>query len=256
MTYNTINDGEATPLQIPEGTSVAPRSTNNKRTSSSSIVRALMVGTAMAVGALVLRMAGPAKMVTTMHKTRNVDGMVVVSSGATHVGSHPRVTAAGGAGIFTEEYDPNRHICFVDIDNPGKYCWYPEDTLPYGNWKVDSPHGNNNCGSKCEKTQDDPEGTECVPAPRAATFWGRPLHYYINDAYVPFQTCWQNAGETNYCWTNNWRSTELTIYGVGQVYHPCVPVGGDWRFLDARYVNPVTDPNSCGKPCQVVRKPK
>ena len=251
MTYNTINDGEATPLQIPEGTSVAPRSTNNKRTSSSSIVRALMVGTAMAVGALVLRMAGPAKMVTTMHKTRNVDGMVV-ASGATQAGSHPRVTA-GGAGIFTEEYDPRQAFCFADTDNPGKYCWYPTDNLPIGNWARIDGRGYGDCGSKCEATQD---GTECVPAPLDATFLGRPLHTYHTDLYAPIQTCFQNAGETNYCWTNNWHSTELTIYGVGQVYHPCWPVGGDWRFLDARYVNPVTHPNSCGKPCQVVRKPK
>ena len=46
MPYDTINDGEATPLQISEGASVAPRSTNNKRTSS-IIVRAMMVGTAI-----------------------------------------------------------------------------------------------------------------------------------------------------------------------------------------------------------------
>ena len=78
--YDTINDGEATPLQIPEdgdsvdGAKVDPRT--KKPTSSSTIVRALMVGTA--VGALLL-MAGPTKM-TTMHNSSNVDSMVVVSS--------------------------------------------------------------------------------------------------------------------------------------------------------------------------------
>ena len=82
MKYDTINDGEATPLQIPDdgdsvedGTSVAPSSTKNKRTSS-IIVRTLLVGTA--VGALLL-LAGPSKMMTTMNKSRNADGMMVAS---------------------------------------------------------------------------------------------------------------------------------------------------------------------------------
>ena len=89
-----INDGEATPLQILEdGYSVedgirgiAPRRTNNKRTSS-IIVRALRVSTAIvAVGALLLLMAGPSKR-TTINSSRssNVDGMVVVSSAINHL---------------------------------------------------------------------------------------------------------------------------------------------------------------------------
>ena len=82
MTYDTINDEESTPLKIQGGysddaTGVAPSST--KKPTSSTIVRALMVGTA--VGALLL-MAGPSKM-TTLNKSSNVDGMVIVSSLAT-----------------------------------------------------------------------------------------------------------------------------------------------------------------------------
>ena len=82
MTYDTINDEESTPLCKIQGgysddaTGVAPSST--KKPTSSTIVRALMVGTA--VGALLL-MAGPSKM-TTLNKSSNVDGMVVVSSTA------------------------------------------------------------------------------------------------------------------------------------------------------------------------------
>ena len=75
MQYNTIEDGESTPLHE-GGYSKEPLSTN-KRTSS-IIVRAMMVGTAMAMGALLL-MAGPSKIMT-MHQSNNVDGMVVVSS--------------------------------------------------------------------------------------------------------------------------------------------------------------------------------
>ena len=81
MTYDTINDDEATPLKIQggysveDGTIAAPCST--KKRASSSIVRVLMIGTAVAVGVLLV-MAGPSQM-TTMNKSSNVDGMVVAS---------------------------------------------------------------------------------------------------------------------------------------------------------------------------------
>ena len=87
MTYDTIEDGESTPLHE-GGYSEDALSTKNKRISSSIIVRALMVGTT--VGALLL-MAGHSKM--TMNKTSNVDGMVVVSSKTTD--DHPCAPATG-----------------------------------------------------------------------------------------------------------------------------------------------------------------
>ena len=82
MTYDKINDDEATPLKIQGGysddaTGVAPSSTKNKRTSS-SIVRDLMIGTAVAVGVLLV-MAGPSSM-TTMNKSSNVEGWTVTKS--------------------------------------------------------------------------------------------------------------------------------------------------------------------------------
>ena len=71
MKYDTMEDGESTPLQ--EGgysadspTAAAP-STKNR--TSSAIARAMMVGTA--VGVLLL-MAGHSKMMT---RSNNVDGM-------------------------------------------------------------------------------------------------------------------------------------------------------------------------------------
>jgi len=100
MKYDTIEDGEATPLQISEGASVAPSSTNNKRTSS-IIVRALMVGTTLCA---LLLMAGHSKM--TMNKTSNVDGMVVVSEGSSS----------------QETTDPNGCISFYI--GPGTGCDY------------------------------------------------------------------------------------------------------------------------------------
>ena len=76
MKYDTINDGDATPLQILENgysmedgsSGVAPRRTNNTRTSSRIVRAVLVVGTAVvAVGALLLLLAGPSKMLTTMN---------------------------------------------------------------------------------------------------------------------------------------------------------------------------------------------
>ena len=52
-------------------------------------------------------------------------------------------------------YDPSLHYCFKDTDNAGKYCWYPEDNLPSGNWKGEGGHGENDCGSRCG-------GPECL----------------------------------------------------------------------------------------------
>ena len=81
MKYDTIEDGESTPLHKGGYSEEAP--STNKRTSS-SIVRALLVGTA--VGALLL-LAGPSK-ATTRNTSRNVvDGLVVDSSTATWPGN-------------------------------------------------------------------------------------------------------------------------------------------------------------------------
>ena len=52
MTYDTINDGEATPLQISEGTTAAAPNSRKKR-ASPIIARAMMVGTAIGTRDLV-----------------------------------------------------------------------------------------------------------------------------------------------------------------------------------------------------------
>jgi len=49
-------------------------------------------------------------------------------------------------------YDPKQDYCFADTDNPGKYCWYFMDCIPYPGspqWKGVSGHGYNNCGKQC-----------------------------------------------------------------------------------------------------------
>ena len=71
-------------------------------------------------------------------------------------------------------YAPATDICFADKDNAGKYCWYTDDhSLPYGNWKVDGKHGNNNCGEQCiyayAPTQDKQIQDCCTFAPGTPT---------------------------------------------------------------------------------------
>ena len=46
-------------------------------------------------------------------------------------------------------YDPRQDFCFADTDNPGKYCWYYTDKLPYGNWKGEGGRGYDKCGGYC-----------------------------------------------------------------------------------------------------------
>ena len=46
-------------------------------------------------------------------------------------------------------YDPTQDFCFHDKDNPWKYCWYPTDRNPSGNWEGKGGRGYNGCGPKC-----------------------------------------------------------------------------------------------------------
>ena len=59
-----------------------------------------------------------------------------------------------------------------------------------------------------------------------------------------FETCYQFDNLEEYCWT---KAYYLNHIGWFQ----CIPDGGGkaWKAIDAQYVNPVTQPNSCGPPC-------
>ena len=48
-------------------------------------------------------------------------------------------------------YDPNQAYCFKDKDNDDKYCWYPTDNYPFGNWGGVTGAAYNNCGPQCTK---------------------------------------------------------------------------------------------------------
>ena len=51
----------------------------------------------------------------------------------------------------TSVYDPSRDYCYKDKDHARKYCWYPTDSLPDGNWEGMSGRFYNDCGEKCNK---------------------------------------------------------------------------------------------------------
>ena len=93
-------------------------------------------------------------------------------------------------------------------------------------------------------------GVPCVPAALDATFSG--VSATGNAHYFPFQTCYQNGDKREYCWSNAYYHI-VGAHRDGKEYMPCRPVGDDWGRLDPRFVNPVTHPFSCGKPCQSLK---
>ena len=84
----------------------------------------------------------------------------------------------------------------------------------------------------------------CLPAGgtfrgnSTTTWWGKEGN---------FETCYQYNDLATYCWTKSFQD-EDKLYG----YFQCVPIGGGkaWHAIDAKFVNPVTQPDSCGSPCQ------
>ena len=188
MTYDTIEDGESTPLHEGGYSKDAP-SMKNKHTSA-FIVCALMVGTAVAVSALLL-MAGPSKMMTMNNKSSNIDGMVVVSSATSRLSNDedPCVVATGtfsglsckdsqghcagpGESFRTHLAMNHYETCYVSQNG---YCWsrshtfticeltsYPRcDPKGYndgnkhydekGIWHVLAPYLDGSCGNPCKE---------------------------------------------------------------------------------------------------------
>ena len=82
----------------------------------------------------------------------------------------------------------------------------------------------------------------CVPA--VGTFSGTSTTT-SDGKDNPFETCFQYGNYDKYCWTKSWFASD-DDFGHGNW-------GGQWNSIDnddMRYVNPVTDPYSCGSPCQ------
>ena len=58
-------------------------------------------------------------------------------------------------------FDPNHSYCYKDNDHADKYCWFPLDNLPSGNWKADGGRGYNDCGPECTPTLYNPSQDYC-----------------------------------------------------------------------------------------------
>ena len=146
MTYQTsptpthdVNVEEASSLLLTRGTP-APSSCScrPKTTMVPTTMRAMIVTTACVV----------------------LGTLAVLSGG--RGGSSSRHTRSGD--LATEllrtahdtsyDYDPSKDFCYRDNDNAGKYCWYPTDIYPCGNWDGESGHGYHDCGRKCTQIID------------------------------------------------------------------------------------------------------
>ena len=113
--------------------------------------------------------------------------------------------------------------------------------------------GPSDCGSLDHSVGTIVDGTAmsaspCVPA--TGTFVQNHCDTFFLNCVNPFDTCWQFNDDRTYCWTQSQYSENC--YGN---YCACIPVGAAWNEIDAKYVNPVTQPNSCGPPCQEVYGP-
>ena len=92
-----------------------------------------------------------------------------------------------------------------------------------------------------------------VPAP-STPFQGKVGHNghhgIIDDCQrEPIAACYQRGDDPVYCWSDPY------YYHAGAPEHFCLcfPLGDQWKAISAEYVNPVTDPLSCGSPCTDIR---
>ena len=84
------------------------------------------------------------------------------------------------------------------------------------------------------------DNTPCLPATGDIFSGVSKTETGGGDRY-PFETCYQNGNEAQYCWSKSHR--------LNTIMSECRPYGGDWHPVDPKYVNPVTHPYSCGAPC-------
>ena len=100
------------------------------------------------------------------------------------------------------------------------------------------------------------ENGPCLVPPAGTAF--NPDNSHLAGCRVnPFETCYQYRNEAKYCWSKSYYETQNEHY---RSFCQCVPIPfsrynhDDWHPLEARYVNPVTHPNSCGPPCTTMKQ--
>ena len=67
----------------------------------------------------------------------------------THLTEGTSTALLHGQNQAARVFDPSQNYCYKDNDHADKYCWFPLDNLPSGNWKADGGRGYNDCGPEC-----------------------------------------------------------------------------------------------------------
>ena len=63
--------------------------------------------------------------------------------------------------------------------------------------------------------------------------------------------CSCDPEERKYCWSNAWYDDTKAN---SCKYNECEPDGWKWQRIKTYYINPVTKPDSCGRPCHTFKK--
>ena len=98
----------------------------------------------------------------------------------------------------------------------------------------------------------------CPPATGA--FGGVSKLGYWAGERDPFETCYYQLGsDAIFCWTKAWQylfdDDDVRNPDTNGDYYNCIPndgPGSTWKYIDAKDINPVDNPNTnwCGPPCQ------
>ena len=95
-------------------------------------------------------------------------------------------------------FDPDQDYCFMDTDNPSKYCWFPTyNREPCGNWEevINPLHG---CGTPCTGVYHFDEDPGCSKTSRTDRCMCEPVYdpryyYCFRDTDNPGKYCWFDA---------------------------------------------------------------
>ena len=197
------------------------------------------------------------------------EGLVVVATEASSAICFPATGTFSGVSFFSPDGDESRYFetCF-QLKGYSAYCWtqsgnyhqcIPDGLIGNDAWHHIDPKYMNpvthpySCGEPCHNVQAlyTKDKGRCHPA--TGTFGGYSVT--ITCKSDPFETCWQLHELSTYCWTRSyymWENPNSDAFAPSNFR--CAPNGEAWHPISAEYVNPVTHPNSCGLPCQVVHE--
>ena len=164
--------------------------------------------------------------------------------------SSPRRILSGSeeCKLSTGSYDSQKDFCYT---NGAGYCWNSQNQCPPNgpDWRGTRGRGDDDCGGPCTIFLNKRTNAYCFPpCARTATFKG--ISNIGKSQSNPFETCFRAAESTTYCWTRS------VIESSSEFSYRCVPEGSHWKHVkqeDMRWVNPSTNPYSCGEPCQVFK---